>query len=114
MMHNLPRWPAIIKYEGENELAFVSDLHEWQADRDLSSYSYHDGDMLIDSEGRCYHLLYDRKSASAVFMATGTSLSLEEFSVLVQKHLGAANQCCISKIALSSYREGFVLIETTQ
>jgi len=114
MMHDLPRWPAIIKYRGENELAFVGDLRQWQTDRDLSSYCYHDGDMLIDSEGQCYHLLYDRKSASAAFVVSAKSISLEEFSVLVQKHLGAANQCCISKIALSSFREGFALIETTQ
>lgn len=47
-------WPAIIKYEGESELTFVSSESEWQCDVDLHFFSYEDDDVLIDSTGAIY------------------------------------------------------------
>jgi hypothetical protein len=109
----MPNWPAIIRYRGEGELAFVENFQQWQHDPDLSEFVYQDGDVLIDSQGYFYLPQYDENTGSVELLASGERLPLQEFCGLVQMHLGALGQCCISKLDLASYEEGFRLIEQT-
>ena len=44
-------WPVVLKYEGVDELTFVSDQNEWDTDTDLHGFSYETTDVMIDSAG---------------------------------------------------------------
>jgi hypothetical protein len=106
-------WPAIIHYAGEDELTFISNDNEWASDSDLHFCAYSTQDRLIDCSGRLFSLPEKKGDEFIVIMPTEKLLPLEEFTELVKKHLALSNECCISKIQLTSFLEGMTLIERT-
>ena len=103
-------WPAIIRFNGDDELSFILDKNEWKSDADLYFHSYTEGDEFVDSRGNIYDLGFDEDSKSVQLKATGTRISVREFEQLVKKHMVQLNQCCISKFQISSYQEGMMII----
>ena len=102
-------WPAVIKYEGDDELTHIGSDAEWK--RDAESYLYrHDGDnVLIDSGGRVFRL--ERTHAGTVNADdTGTSIQLDDFIRLVRIHASSSHRCCIEKISFRSIAEGIDLV----
>jgi len=106
-------WPSLIHYRGEDELSYISDDEEWSIDPDLHFHSYDEGDTLIDSHGKVYSLPYDNKEKKVVIKLTDRILSIEEFGELIIKHLASLNQCCVSKISISSFEKGMLIVEKT-
>ncbi|SEQ86469.1 protein structure with unknown function [Amphritea atlantica] len=103
------RWPAIIKYEGDSELTFVSGLSEWECDADLHFFSYEEGDALIDSEGVIYAL--DKREADCIKpRATGGSFNKEEILEIIKEHFSAIGECCVSKFSISTISEGVAVV----
>ena len=43
-------WPAVIRFNGDDELAFIGNEDEWKSDADLYFQSYTDGDQFIDCD----------------------------------------------------------------
>lgn len=106
-------WPAIIHYEGDDELLYVSNENEWINDDELVGYIYNDIDRLIDSLGNSFSLPYNKEKKVTEFKQYDSNISLYDFNKLILKHLSVLNQCCISKITISSYQEGILLVGKT-
>lgn len=109
----VPAWPAIIQYSGVDELGFVRGQQQWNTDTGLTEGRYTDADLLIDSLGQVYAVARESRHAAATLRATGQTVSPQQLSDAVQKHLSAASQCCVSKILLNSYAECIALVEKT-
>jgi hypothetical protein len=104
-------WPAVLKYSGEDELLLIKDESTWLADDDLSAYVYDENDMLIDSNGALYALNYHVKTRQIHVNPQKKTVSIDQFEGWVKNHLALLNQCCSSKLTLSSITDGLVLLE---
>ena len=104
-------WPAIIRFNGDDELVFIVDETEWKSDADLYFHSYADGDQFIDSKGRVYGLSHDPERGVVEVKQTGGKLTIDEFENWVRNHLVVLNQCCIAKFQISSFDEGMKIIQ---
>lgn len=105
-----PEWPAVIHHRDDPELTYVEDLEQWRNDPDLCEWRYDDDDRLIDSTGASFTLVFDTSTRRTTFEQTGTSVSLDEFAKLVQSHLFAMAQTCVSKVELRNYADGFATL----
>lgn len=102
-------WPAVIKYEGADELTYIGSDAEWA--RDAESYLYrHDGDnVLIDRDGSVFRL--ERTHDGTVKTEdSGTSMPLDDFIRLVRIHASSSHRCCIEKIGFRTVAEGIDLV----
>ena len=52
-------WPAIIHYEGDDELSYVENEHDWLNNEVFHRGLYNQGDQLVDSEGQVYSIDYN-------------------------------------------------------
>ena len=104
METTLIAWPAIIKYSGDAELAFVDSQSAWDADRHLHGARYEKSDALIDSKGEIYALLNHAKSHVQP-EPTGKFASLDEVLELVRAHAAQSGACCVAKFSASSVEE---------
>lgn len=102
-------WPAVLKYAGEAELAFIADQAAWDHDADLHSASYVADDMLIDSQG-FIHSLTSTKESPIRLEATTRSLSLPEVIALIKEHLSEQGSCCVSKFYAPSIQQAITMI----
>ena len=106
-------WPAVIKFHGEDELIFIYDEAQWQIDFDQHSHTYTDDDVLIDAKGMSYQL-HDNKNKKIIEVSEqGKQIPLDEFELLVKKHLVQLNQCCIAKFSIASFNEGMDIVKSS-
>jgi len=105
-------WPAILKYDGEAELAFIADQAAWNNDADLHNASYVPDDMLIDSQG-FIHSLASRQENLVTPEATARSLSLPEVIELIKAHLSELGSCCVSKFSAPSIQHAINIVRST-
>jgi hypothetical protein len=104
-------WPVVIKYSGEDELLFVKDELTWLADTDLCAYVYDVSDVLVDANGALYALHYEVETRQTLIEAQQKIVSINQFEAWVKSYLALLNQCCSSKLTLTSIADGFALIE---
>lgn len=104
-------WPVAIKYSGDDELVFVKNESAWLADSSLSTYAYDADDVLVDTNGALYDLDYDANTRLTRVVAQQKNVSIDQLEGWVKNHLVLLNQCCSSKLTLSSITEGLELIE---
>lgn len=97
-------WPAIIRYAGQAELAFVADQAAWNSDPDLHGARYEPDDVLIDSGG-AIHSLPSFAQGLPQPVSTGRQAALEEVIELVRAHAAQAGACCVAKFHAASIRE---------
>lgn len=102
-------WPAIIKYEGDNELTFIPDESAWLTDEELYGFVPNEGDVLIDSAGSIYSL-NERVGGHIKPSATGYHVKKDDLRVMIQQHFSSLGQCCVSKFAIGSISEGVAMI----
>ena len=102
-------WPAIIKYNGDDELGYVANESEWSNDADLSLITYDDNDVLIDNNGHIYHLNI-MENGVVYPRSTKTAISLSQLIQLVKRHAVLQGECCIEKIVFKNISEGIQLI----
>ena len=109
-MKNTPIiWPAILKYDGDAELAFIADQAAWNNDPHLHNASYVADDMLIDSQG-CIHSLANHLESQVTPQATAGSLSLQQVITLIKAHLSELGSCCVSKFYASSIQQAISIV----
>ena len=104
-------WPAIFKYIGYDELTFIETEHEWKHDPDLHFHPYTKGDQMLDSNGDLFDIPYDDKEKMVKIVKTNKAKTMSEFEILIKNHMVSLNQCCSSKIKLSSFKDGILLVE---
>lgn len=105
-------WPAILKYKGEHELAYIPSQSDWDSDADLHVFAYEIDDQLIDSQGFIYSLNC-RKNNLVVPEQTNRSLSLPEVSGLIKAHLSELGSCCVSKLFAPSIKEAIAMMHSS-
>lgn len=106
-------WPAVICYKGEDELTLVTDQSVWENDLDFHTYPYVEGDILIDTKGNVFHLRYHNKKKTVEIFTTNELITLDDFEILIKNHMVSLNQCCSSKIRISTFNDGISLVEKT-
>ena len=101
-------WPAVINYQGDDELTCVGSAAEWE--RDAKSHLYnHGGDRLIDSSGHVYNNKYTQQH-TVDSEYTGERMALQDFVRLVRVHASCVHRCCIEKISFRTIAEGVELV----
>lgn len=105
-------WPALLKYKGDDELIYLDNFAQWQADG-LSCAHFHPDDQLMDVSGNIYHLNH-REHQMVQPIKTGEQLTLKALNGLVKAHAAQIGQCCIEKILLSSFDEAMRAVATMQ
>ena len=105
-----PSWPALIKHHDEHELIYVASEQAWLQDAQLNRFPYANEDQLIDSQGQLFRPVYQRQSQQVELQPLLCSLPLQDFNLLLRKHMCTQNTCCISKLTVSSFAQGFALI----
>lgn len=103
-------WPAVLKYEGEDELVCIGSEAEWACDADLHACRYSRDDNLIDSSGRIYRLVADGEDIMLPAYS-GNTISLPSFNTLLRAHVAAVGQCCSGKVMAASIEEGIALVQ---
>jgi hypothetical protein len=105
----LIHWPALIIYDGEDELNYIKNRTVWDNDPDLNLFSYEPDDILIDTKGLVYTLNSTRNNI-VIPKATDNMLSLAELIDLVRKHASIENYCCSAKITAQSYLQAIEMV----
>jgi len=102
-------WPAVIKYDGDDELTYVGSDVEWMRDAESHLYHHNGDDRLIDSSGDIFSLdhVHDEIIKPE---STGNQIALEDFIELVRIHASSSHRCCIEKINFRNIAEGISLI----
>ena len=102
-------WPAVIKFDGDEELVFIRSNTEWKRDAESLLYNHSGDDQLIDSSGRVYSLVH-HEDGSLHTENTGSTVGLTQFVKLVRIHASNSHRCCIEKINFRDIAEGIRLI----
>ena len=105
----MPDWPAVIQYEGDDELIHVSSADAWQQDAEALLYNHHGNDRLIDSNG-CIYKLVQRPDGSIHIDDGEEHIALNDFIKLVRIHASNSHRCCIEKISFRTFSEGIRLV----
>jgi hypothetical protein len=103
-------WPAIIKMVGIDDLLYVESQQAW--DNVSQDHQYHSDDMLIDSHGHCFQL--QQIAEQTVFVAMQQAIDLAQLDLWVRQHLVAMQQCCVYKVELENFEQGFRLVRETR
>lgn len=102
-------WPAVIKYEGDDELTYIASEEQWKRDAGSHLYNHSGYNYLIDSNGHSYNLV-ETHGEVITPQSTGASMALQDFIKLVRIHASTVNRCCIEKIGFRSIAEGISLV----
>ena len=104
-------WPAIIKYDDDDELGYVVDQQQWNQATGLHQFQFDGSDVLIDSSGQVYSLTMIENSVS--INTTGEIKNLKEILGLVKAHAAQAGSCCVAKLYAPSIYEAFKIVKST-
>lgn len=105
-------WPAVLKYDGDAELAFIGSQAEWETDAALHRFWFKATDVLIDSAGLCYSL--SEQSSGLTIPKPKDVISLDAIIDLVRAHASQSGACCVSKFSAASIREAILAVEDLQ
>lgn len=102
-------WPAVIRYDGDDELTYIGSAEEWKRDAESHLYHHTGDDRLIDSRGRIYRIEHQDEQIT-ISESADRRIRLDDFVRLVRIHASSAHQCCIEKINFRTIAEGIALI----
>ncbi|WP_415884220.1 DUF4144 family protein [Neptuniibacter sp. QD34_54] len=103
------KWPAIIKYQGDNELIYIASGSVWETDQDLHAVVYDADDRLIDSDGVLFSL-EEREDRLVILRPVEACFELEEMVDLIRAHFSSIGECCVSKFSIGSIAEGITTV----
>ena len=104
-------WPAVIKFDGDDELIYIGSADEWLRDAQSLLYHHKGDDYLIDSSGCIFNLEHINDDILNP-QGTGSQISLQDFIRLVRIHASNAHRCCIEKISFRNIAEGIRLVSS--
>jgi hypothetical protein len=102
-------WPAVIHFDGDDELVFIGSQSEWNSDAESLLYNHSSNDRLIDSSGQIFRLVRNEDGKPQAESSNNT-IALGDFIRLVRIHASNSHRCCIEKIHFRDVREGIMLI----
>ncbi len=102
-------WPAIIHYQGDDELHYVASELEWDNTPESSTTDYAGAAVMIDSTGHVYRLT-EPQDGNGRLLATGQTFSVDDLVNLVQRHAAINNSCCVEKIGFRTIDEAMAII----
>ncbi|QUM80097.1 hypothetical protein HWV01_07230 [Moritella sp. 5] len=106
------KWPAVIKYHGEDELIYVESLTEWKNDPDLCLPNYESEDRLIDASGALFSLpAASSPSDTDMFVSLYSRILVPEFVELIRKHAVIENYCCSAKLNAKTYQQVMAMVK---
>ena len=106
------KWPAVIKYHGEDELIYIASLAEWQIDPDLCLPHYESEDRLIDASGALFALAAASSPLDTdMFVSLDSRILVAEFVELVRKHAVIENYCCSAKINAKTHQQVVAMVK---
>ena len=104
-------WPAVVKYEGDDELTYIGSENEWMRDSGSHLYNHTGTSFLIYSKGAIFSLI-DNETGTISLHVSGDKMSVEDFTRLVRIHASTVNRCCIEKISFRDIADGVKLIDS--
>ena len=102
-------WPAIIHYQGDDELHYVASELEWENTPESSTTDYAGAAVMIDSTGHVYRLT-EPQVGNGRLLATGQTFSVDDLVNLLQRHAAINNSCCVEKIGFRTIDEAMAII----
>ncbi|MDX2322009.1 MAG: DUF4144 family protein [Moritella sp.] len=106
------KWPAVIKYQGEDELIYLASLNDWLNDADLCLSCYELEDRLIDMSGALFSLPTVSSAVNTTaFLALDAQISVPEFVELVRKHAVIENYCCSAKLNAKTHQQVIAMVK---
>lgn len=102
-------WPAVICYQGDDELTYVADEMAWLAYCEEGSYIIEGQDKLIDSRGQLFHLMPWHGRLSLVIISR--QYLLADLLLLVQKNACLVQQVCSAKIGALTHKQAIEMID---
>jgi len=119
-MHKQITWPAILHIENDDLLYYLASAEALNDELENHFLKHADACTLLDFTGQQFSLsLAELKqtkktqSSSTYNLTAITKLGLEEFNQMVRNHLSARQQCCVLKVSINSFAQGFQLIRDT-
>ena len=114
-MHNLVKWPALLIIEDDDLLYFLCSAEELEKELHNHYFAHTETCKLLDHTGQQFLISLPRQGTSLppYTLQAFNSLELAEFNHLIRKHLSARQQCCVLKIEINSYEQGFQLVFKT-
>lgn len=97
-------WPAIVKFDGDPELDYISDENEWKIESELHYLGYQEQDILIDSVGSVFSL-NDPNDNTTKILESGELIAMDTLLTLIKEHQSSLGSCCITKIGFDSIEE---------
>ena len=106
-------WPAILKYSGDDELAYVEDEQQWITDDDLCGGHFESSDRLLDSRGQLFALA-SNGGQSVVLALTDETLTDEQLANWLRNHFAVTGACCVAKINVASLSDCMAMLRQNQ
>lgn len=113
------QWPAIVKLAQHDELLYLAHQADWLALASLHQRQFVDADLLLDSLGEQYLI---RATPTTIhenpigelpnLLKQQQKLSLTDFIKWVQKHANAIGQCCVAKLAFTTFAQGMEIVHS--
>ena len=115
-MQNVVKWPALLIIENDDLLYFLSSAEDLGSELENHFLTHSDTCKLLDHTGQQFNLSLPQKNtpSPAFSLQATTTLDLAAFNQMLRNHLSARQQCCVLKIAINSFEQGFQLIFSTR
>lgn len=106
------QWPIILKLNNEDTMFYISCLHDYVEHLQNCYLTDPEHDLLIDLDGNTYSIS-EAAITTPELANFKTQMDLPKFNQLVRNHLSAQQQCCVLKIEITTFMQGFELVKNT-
>jgi len=104
-------WPAILIIDNDELLYYLESANDLLSELQQHYLSSADSCNLLELSGQ-KHLLNTSDTHHPTSQLSN-NLDLTLFNQMVRNHLSARQQCCVLKITLASFDQGFELVRNT-
>lgn len=103
------RWPAVIRYQGDDELLYCADERSWLAVAAAQHPAFSEMDRLIDSSGQIFRLL--QQGGGLIHLQPDEqAIDLPAFNTLLRAHAVSLGNCCAGKVGCTGIEQGLAMI----
>lgn len=115
-MDNAITWPAILILQNDDCLYFLTSANDLNNELQNHFLNTSDKCSLLEPTGRLFDLQLTETDSPQLSYTLGSfkNLKLIDFNQQVRNHLSARQQCCVLKISINSFQQGFQLVQNTQ
>ena len=103
------RWPAVIRYQGDDELLYCADEPSWLAVASAQHPAFSEMDRLIDSSGQVFRL-HLQGEGQVCLQPDEQAIDLPTFNSLLRAHAVTVGNCCAGKVGCTGIEQGLAMI----